>query len=267
MLTTKRYDYVLFEHIALHPDVANHRPLDLRKVAHYQEDIHKNGLLEPLVVWEKRQGEFFLVGGFHRRAAIHGIRERHPGHFDRVDVRVVDGDLEEIRALNLKLNADRLDTKIGDYFDTVIYLNNANWSTDRIAQFLDKSVSWVTDLLRYVPGMPSKVRQLIDQGRISWSRAKAICRAVQEAPAGEEETVLARELAALTEQPGGRSKRRPVTLGGLKKRLTTHAQRLPSASYTITTDDLLSLVLLLEGKNYGETHTERVRQSFPGLLE
>ena len=88
MVTTKRYDYVAIELVQEHPLVANHRGLDERKVAHYQEDILKNGLLEPLVVWERRSREFFLVGGFHRLAAIRRIRAKNAGYYDRVDVRV-----------------------------------------------------------------------------------------------------------------------------------------------------------------------------------
>ena len=73
MLTTKRYDYVPFDSIGEHPALANHRPINDRKVAHYAEDIQKNGLLEPLVVWERQHGEYFLVGGFHRMAALRAI--------------------------------------------------------------------------------------------------------------------------------------------------------------------------------------------------
>ena len=121
------------------------------KVSHLEKDILTNGLLEPLVVWERNPGEFYLVGGFHRMEAIKSIRTRNPGYFDRVDVRVVSGDPDEIRALNLKLNADRLDTNITDYFDTVIYLNNANWPRERIAEFLDKSTAWIDDIVRFAP--------------------------------------------------------------------------------------------------------------------
>ena len=146
MLTTKRFDYVGIDQIHLHPSVANHRPLNETKVAHYAEDIARNGLLEPLVVWERNPGEFYLVGGFHRYNAIRRIRETRPGYFDRIDVRVVHGDLDEIQALNLKLNADRLDARITDYFDAVIFMANANWDTGRIARFLDKSETWIESI-------------------------------------------------------------------------------------------------------------------------
>jgi len=132
-----------FEKVQIHSLLSNHRPLKPEKVAHLEQDILKNGLLEPLIVWERSHGEYYVVGGFHRLAAIEAIREKNPGYFDKVDVRLVSGTLDEMRALNLKLNADRLDTKITDYFETVLYLNNANWSKERISSFSDRSLGWV----------------------------------------------------------------------------------------------------------------------------
>jgi ParB family chromosome partitioning protein len=266
MLTTKRYDYVQVESIAVHPDVGNHRKLDQRKVAHYAQDILKNGLLEPLIVWEKRHGEFFLVGGFHRMAAIGEIRRENEGYFDRVDVRVVAGDLEEIRALNLKLNADRLDAKITDYFETVIFLNNANWTRERIAQFLDRSISWIGDIIRYAPLVDRQLRELIDEGKVSWAKAKTICRAIEEAEPGKERSVLEAQLASA--KNGNSSKpKKPLTLGKARKRLDAVVKKSPTAKYTLGGDDLMSLILVLEGKDFEDTHVERVRAIFPGLLD
>lgn len=269
MLTTKRYEYLPFDNIRIHPDVSNHRPIDQRKVAHYEEDIYRNGLLEPLVVWEKGNGDYFLVGGFHRLAAIQSIRRKHPGYFDNVDTRVVAGSMDEIRALNLKLNADRLDTKITDYFDTVIFLNNANWPKGRIAEFLDKSVGWIDEILRYAPTMDGRLRALLETGRLSWNKAKQICKAVQEASAGQEQNVLARELNALERSgnDGAKSRKKPLTFRAATKRLRTHSEKQPQAKYTVGADDLLSLLLVLQGKRYDESHLERVRNTFPGLLD
>ena len=64
MLTTKRYEYMPFENIQIHPLISNHRPLKLDKVAHLERDILKNGLLEPLIVWERTNGEYYVVGDF-----------------------------------------------------------------------------------------------------------------------------------------------------------------------------------------------------------
>jgi len=266
MLTTKRYEYLNIDKIQVHPDVANHRNLDLRKVSHYAKDIFQNGLLEPLVAWEKKQGEYFLVGGFHRLAAIREIRKDHPGYFDRIDVRLVAGEVDEIRALNLKLNADRVDAKITDFFDAVIYLNNANWPKEKIAEFLDRSPAWISEIIRFVPVMPARVRRQLEDGQLTWGRAKAICRAIQEAPAGQERKVLEAELMSLDNKDKAQPRPKPLTMQLAKKRLQQHAVKNPRTTYTVSAEDLLSLLLVLEGKQFEDRHLTMVRKHFPGLL-
>lgn len=268
MVTTKRYDYVPIEQILEHPTIRNHRDLDERKVAHYQEDIRKNGLLEPLVVWERRQREYFLVGGFHRLNAIRRIRAEHPGWYDRIDVRVVAGDLEEIRALNLKLNADRLDAKIAEYFDTILFLNNANWSAERISAFLDKSTGWVEDILRYVPSMDPRVRALLQAGKVSWSKCKQICRRVLAAPPGSER----QEVEAALRELDGTAKTEPtyvLTPKAAQRRLGRQLAKDPKATYTVSAQDLYALLAVLAGKGGAEReqHLDRVRKVFPELVE
>lgn len=262
MLTTKRFDYVPFDRVHLHPSVANHRSLNEAKVAHYADDILRNGLLEPIVVWERNPGEFFLVGGFHRHNAIRRIRASHPGYFDRIDVRVVHGELDEIQALNLKLNADRLDARITDYFDGVIFMANANWDKSRIAQFLDKNVAWVEDILRYAPGMDSRIRRLLENGQISWTKAKTICKAVLAAPPGQERTVVDRALADL-QAPGEVPKARVLTYRTAAKRLKTRKKH----TYKVTGEDVLALLQVLRRKEMPGETVERVRRAFPGLLD
>ena len=262
MLTTKRFDYVPFDKVHLHPSVANHRPLNDAKVAHYAEDILRNGLLEPIVVWERNPGEFYLVGGFHRHHAIRRIRAQNPGYFDRVDVRVVHGELDEIQALNLKLNADRLDARITDYFDAVLFMSNANWDKGRIARFLDKPVSWIEDILRYAPGMDSRVRRLLESGQISWSKAKAICKAVLSAPPGQERERIEAQLAALHAPGAGKSAPRPLTYRAAVRRLK--GRREP---FQVSGDDLLALLAVVRGRSASPESLERVRSAFPGLLD
>ncbi|NCC50532.1 MAG: chromosome partitioning protein ParB [Spartobacteria bacterium] len=267
MIATKRYDYVPFESIQVHPLIANHRALNQEKVAHYKTDIMKNGLLEPLIVWERQHGEYFLVGGFHRCAAVNAIRDENPGYFDRIDVRVVSGDLDEMRALNLKLNADRLDAKLTDYFDSIIYLNNANWSKEQIAEFLDKSESLVDDILRFAPSMDSRLRKMLEEGRISWTKCKAICRDALSAPAGQEREIIDRAIHSLENPEQHKPTRRPITIRTAIKRLATHVDRHPKTQYTVSNEDILALVVLLKGRDYNDGHIDRVRQTFPGLLE
>lgn len=202
MLTTKRYEYMSFDKVRIHPLISNYRPLHPDKVAHLERDILTNGLLEPLIVWERSDGDYYVVGGFHRLAAIGAIRAKHAGYFHQIDVRVVSGELDEMRAVNLKLNADRLDTKITDYFETVLYLNNANWSKERIADFLDKSVTWLEEILRFAPGMDPRLRTLLEAGQVSWNKAKAICRQILAAPPGKKRDVADNLIADLNKRQG-----------------------------------------------------------------
>lgn len=268
MVTTKRYDYVPIEQVRVHPLVGNHRELDERKVAHYQDDIQKNGLLEPLVVWERNSREYFLVGGFHRLAAIQRIRQNRPGWYDRVDVRVVAGDVEEIRALNLKLNADRLDAKVSDYFDTILFLNNANWSAERIATFLDKGTGWVEDILRFVPGMDPRVRAMLHAGKLSWGKAKQICRRVLAAPPGRERAAADAALAELERAPSAEP-RYVLTPKAAQRKLGKQLAADPKATYTVTAADLHALLSLLAEKDGPdrEQHLARVRATFPALVD
>jgi ParB-like chromosome segregation protein Spo0J len=262
MLTTKRFDYVPFDRVHLHPSVANHRPLNEAKVAHYAEDILRNGLLEPIVVWERNPGEFYLVGGFHRHNAIRRIRAERPGYFDRVDVRVVHGELDEIQALNLKLNADRLDARITDYFDAIIFMANANWDKHRIARFLDKNVAWIDDILRYAPGMDLRVRRLLESGQISWAKAKAICKAALAAPPGQERAAVDAALGALAQPDGARPAPKAVTYRAVARQLKTR-----KASFHVSNEDLLALLQVMRLRQAPPESLERVRKAFPGLLE
>ncbi|MBN1604277.1 MAG: ParB-like nuclease domain-containing protein [Chitinispirillaceae bacterium] len=260
MLTTRRYEYLNFDKIAVHPSVGNHRQLSPSKVSHLEKDILRNGLLEPLVVWERNQGEYFLVGGFHRLEAIKGIRNANPGYFEHVDVRVVSGEPDEIRALNLKLNTDRVDTKITDYFETVIYLNNVNWSTERIAEFLDKSVSWIEDILKYAPMVSNEIHQKLENGEISWNRAREIIDRTLKAPAGKEQDVLFLEISK------GRSRvTKPVSFKTVYNHFSRIKSENPDIRYTLHIEELESFVKVLQGRAYDDSDLERLHSIFPEL--
>jgi len=262
MLATKRYEYLPIDRIEFHHALTNHRDLDRAKVAHLERDIVANGLLEPLVVWERNSGEYYLVGGFHRMEAIQGIRRDHPGYFDRIDVRVVTGDPDEIKALNLKLNSDRVDTRITDYFQTVIYLNNANWSKARMADFFDKSVSWIDDIIRYAPLVTEPMREKLASGEISWARARDILQKALKAPAGNEKTIIDAELTS-----PGRPAPKPLPLRTTLKRVSGALATEPTRAFKVTTQDLYALLVTLQGRNVEQEHIDRVRKAFPVLWE
>ncbi|MGR8934045.1 MAG: ParB/RepB/Spo0J family partition protein [Gammaproteobacteria bacterium] len=262
MLATKRYEYLPIDQIEFHHTLTNHRELDLAKVAHLEKDIVANGLFEPLVVWERNVREYYLVGGFHRMEAIQGIRRSHPGYFDRVDVRIVTGDSDEIRALNLKLNSDRVDTRITDYFQTVIYLNNANWSKERIAEFFDKSVAWIEDIIRYAPLTTEAMREKLAGGELSWNRAREILRKALKAPAGNEQAIIENELTQPV-QPVAK----PLPYQATIKRLSQSLQSDPKRTFKVNTQDIYALLVTLRGKNVEPELIERVRKAFPILWD
>mgnify|MGYP002525031808 CR=1 FL=1 len=260
MLATKRYEYLAIELIEFHHTLTNHRNLDLAKVAHLEKDIITNGLFEPLVVWERNNNEYYLVGGFHRMEAIQGIRRSNPGYFDRVDVRLVTGDPDEIKALNLKLNSDRVDTKITDYFQTVIYLNNANWTKERIAEFFDKSVSWIDDIIRYAPLTTLIMREKLANGNLSWTRAKAILRKTLKAPVGQEKEIIENALS----QPM-RPAVKPLPLQKTIKHLSKSLKPDSDKTFEVSAHDLYALLITLQGKNVDQQDIDRVRAAFPML--
>lgn len=262
MLATKRYEYLPIEQIEFHHALTNHRDLDRSKVAHLERDIIRNGLLEPLVVWERNGKEYYLVGGFHRMGAIQGIRQSHPGYFDRIDVRIVAGDPDEIKALNLKLNSDRVDTRITDYFQTIIYLNNANWAKDRIAEFFDKSVSWIDDIIRYAPLTTEAMREKLASGELSWTRAKEILRKSLKAPAGNEKEIIEKELSKPV-----RPVAKPLPMQSTIKRVSNVLNSEPKRTFKVDTRDLYSLLVTLRGKNVEQEHIDRVRTAFPILWD
>lgn len=261
MLTTRRYEYLQFDKISYHPSIGNHRMISNAKVTHLEKDILKNGLLEPLVVWERLPGEYFLVGGFHRMQAISQIRVNNPGYFDRVDVRVVAGDPDEIKALNLKLNADRQDIKITDYFETVIYLNNVNWSSQRIAEFLDKSNIWIEEIIRYAPMINEYIHQKLESGELSWSRAKEIITKSLKAPAGMEKSVLNEELSKQQNKTV-----KPLTFKSVLKHFGELKKKNPEITFTFKFDHLSSLLRILQGKEYDENDIECISKLFPEML-
>ncbi len=262
MLATKRYEYLAINQIEFHHTLTNHRDLDRGKINHLEKDIVSNGLLEPLVVWERNGNEFYLVGGFHRMEAIQGIRQIHPGYFDRVDVRIVTGDPDEIKALNLKLNSDRVDTRITDYFQTVVYLNNANWSKVRIAEFFDKSVSWIEDIIRFAPLTTETMREKLASGELSWTRARTILKKCLKSPAGEEKAIIEKELS----QPMRRVVK-PLPFQSTIKRLSKSIDSEPKRTFKVNTHDLHSLLVILQGKNVEQEQIDRVRKAFPVLWD
>jgi hypothetical protein len=140
-------------------------------------------------------------------------------------------------------------------------LNNATWTPARIADFLDKSVGWIEDIIRFAPMVTPELRAKLDASEISWNRVKEILQKMVQAPAGQEKKVVAEEL--------GKSQARvvrPLTFKSVVSHFSEAVKKTPSAPITMSVQDLYSFVLLLRGKDYTEKDLRRVRAVFPELL-
>ena len=265
MIKTKRYDYIPIERLRIHPEMRNHRTVDPRKVAHYFDDILKHGLLEPLVVCEE-EGEFFLLGGFHRLTAIRRIRARNPGYYDRIDVRVVEGDVAELRALNLKLNSDRVRLRESDFFETVMFLHQSEWTPSKIADFLDRSEDWITELIQYVPNMPEPIRNRLESNQLTWAKAKSICSTLESLPREERESELTRQLYGRRERDKRERPKRPFTVRQIKARIETIIKEQPGKSFSFSSETLLALVRVIDGKSFSPADVKHLEESLPEVF-
>ncbi len=64
-----------------------------------------------------------------------------------------------------------------------------------------------------------------------------------------------------------RPKKRLLSPQKAIKRLTKQFEKRPKTRYTVVLEDLLSLFMVLVGKDYTESHVERVRKTFPELID
>ena len=140
-----------------------------------------------------------------------------------------------------------------------------NWTSERIGEFLDKSVGWVEDILRYVPVMPVRVYELLERGDTSWNRAKAACKKLIKSPAGQEDSAAAQAIEELS-KPAEKKPAKPLNFRSAKSRLGKAISKKPNTKYTLDGNDLMSLLLVLEGKQFADEDLERIKAKVPGLL-
>ena len=120
--------------------------------------------------------------------------------------------------------------------------------------------------VRFMPSMDPRLRALLDEDKVSWSKARSICRQAMAAEPGRERAVIDLALKELQDGPVVLP-RRVLSPKSATKRLTKHIEQHPQATYTVTAQDLLALVSLLTGpRDAQQEHLERVRQRFPALV-
>lgn len=132
----------------------------------------------------------------------------------------------------------------------------------RIAEFFDKSVSWIEDIIRYAPLTTELMREKLANGELSWTRAKGILRKALKAPAGNEKEIIENELSRPAQAV---AKPLPLqkTIKHLSKSLTSDSKR----TFKVSTHDIHSLLITLRGKDVGQADIDRVRNAFPILWD
>jgi len=123
------------------------------------------------------------------------------------------------------------------------------------------------DMGRIVEIQVGRLRKLLEEGKVTWTRAKSICRAILAAEPGKEKAATEKALAALRREAKAGAPPRPLSYRTATRKLGEQIRKAPRASYTVAAEDLLSLLVLLHGKSFDETHVDRVRRAFPGLLD
>ena len=110
---------------------------------------------------------------------------------------------------------------------------------------------------------------MLHEGKISWAKAKAVCKRVLEAKPGQEKATADAALRELESSEGKPAPRRVLSPKIATKRLERHIKQNPASSFTISAHDLFALLSLLSGQSNGDTeaHLDRVRTKFPGLVD
>ena len=124
----------------------------LRSVDELAASIHTYGLLQPLVVREvgRQRGEYVLVAGHRRLAALKLLAERYPrGDWQRVQVIIRSEWEDDAYLLTLVENLQRQDLSPREESDSLAKLvRDRQWSTRRVAAAIGRSQPFVSRRLR-----------------------------------------------------------------------------------------------------------------------
>ena len=123
------------------------------------------------------------------------------------------------------------------------------------------------EIVRFVPGMDPRIRKLLEEGRVTWARAKVVCRRILEAKPGSEKQVADEAVRELEAGPVKVAPRKALSVKSATKRLAKVVEKDGKATFTIDMRDLYSLFLVLDGKGHHDGHLDRVRSRFPGLID
>jgi ParB family chromosome partitioning protein len=130
--------------------------------------IAKHGLLEPIVVRKMEDGNYQLLAGFHRLAAMTRLKRK------TITAHVLDENQAPVKAIALIENIVRKDMTLKEEVEAVTYLNQEEGlSTSSICELLGKSRDWVDKRLM-IPHLPKDIMDELLDGRISIKHAEIL---------------------------------------------------------------------------------------------
>ncbi|WP_020594147.1 ParB/RepB/Spo0J family partition protein [Kiloniella laminariae] len=163
------------------PNPANPRsamnPESLEELA---DNILQHGLMQNLVVCDQpdKNGNFLLISGHRRLAAIERLlargqwpNTRHPD--GKVLCLKQQADEQERLVFALLENLQREDPKPIDEANALQQLVNSGWSTNKIAEQINKTVRWV-QLRIALLNLESSTQAAIANGTLSAAKARAL---------------------------------------------------------------------------------------------
>ena len=166
--------------------------------------IREKGLLQPLVVRNRGDGEYEIVAGERRwraaqRAGVH-------------EIPVLIRDLSDGEALEIALieNIQRSDLNpLEEARAYNLLLDQFNYTQQQLAESVGKSRSHISNTLRLL-NLPESVRQQIESGKLTAGHARTLV--ATEAPSEMAEQIIqlglsVREAETLTRDAGARSRR------------------------------------------------------------
>jgi len=188
--------YIPVHHIAL-SKLLTYRKVDEEHVDSLMEDIRRNGLLQPLVVFTeaedkkfKIEGEVlparYLAAGLHRRAAILKLRKQHTADYDKAfpngipcTLRVVDP--SEAMLIQLRENVQRREMSPEEIFPVLekLAVEPYNLTGREIAKKIGKTAAWVSQMMAVNDELDEDTRKDVVDGKIDTGDARRLAAEVR----------------------------------------------------------------------------------------
>lgn len=195
-------------------DEIKHRELDREWVSTLSKDIERNGLDNPLFVWngggdKGKQVELdngkvvpatFLVAGCHRRAALRELFKRNAERYkelfpEGVPVIVSGGEVKDALARHLRENVQRRDMPAEQVLPVIRRMrDDYGMKQKEIAKSIGKSEAWVSQIFDIEETLGEEGAEEVSKGGVQLSEAREAARKVKAAKKAGKPTSAKEEL-------------------------------------------------------------------------